>query len=82
MNYTNFLNIERVEDKVTFLYETSYETLCKNIVETRLLENKEILRMKFLFNEFVSIVQQQEGCDASNYSSSPENKIEKKLTLS
>ena len=36
-------------------------------METRLLENKEILRMKFLFNEFVSIVQQQEGCDASNY---------------
>ena len=23
--------------------------------------------MKFLFNEFISIVQQQEGCDASNY---------------
>ena len=67
MNYTNFLNIERVEDKVTFLYETSYEILCKNNVETRLLENKEILQMKSLFNEFVSIVQQQEGCDASNY---------------
>lgn len=67
MNYTNFLNIERVEDKVAFLYETSYEILCKNIVETRLLGNNEILRMKFLFNEFVNIVQQQEGCDASNY---------------
>ena len=36
-------------------------------MEKRLLENNEILRKTFLFNEFVNIVDREEKCDASNY---------------
>jgi hypothetical protein len=63
----NFLHYEPVEDKEEILYEESYQHLCEQVVEKRIITNKEVMLMRKLFDYFVKAVQDTDGLDASNY---------------
>jgi hypothetical protein len=63
----NFLHYEPVEDKEERLYEESYQHLFEQVVEKRIITNKEVMLMRKLFDYFVKAVQDTEGLDASNY---------------
>ena len=49
------------------IYKESYENFCCNIVKARLLQKKEIMRMKLLNQMFMKKVAEVEIIDASNF---------------
>ena len=51
------------------LHEKSYKSFCTNVVEYRIIRNKEILRLTKLNRLFVKEVKDVEGIDASSYKS-------------
>ncbi len=60
----------REEPKTTAndeVYKESYENFCCNIVKPRLLQKKEIIRMKLLNQMFLKKVAEVEGIDASHF---------------
>ena len=70
VNYTNFLVHEKnaPEDQESKnLYQKAYQTFCVEVVENNLIAQKQIKYMTELFNQFVLIVNKEEGLDASNY---------------
>ena len=67
VNYTNFLVHEKnaPEDQESKnLYQKAYQTLCVEVVENNLIGQKQIKYMTELFNQFVLIVNKEEGLDA------------------
>ena len=66
IRYTNFLNYELVKEK-TLLYEESYTYFCPEVVEKRIINDKQIMFMSSLFKEFLKVVLDKEELDASNY---------------
>ena len=70
VNYTNFLVHEKnaPEDQESKnLYQKAYQTFCVEVVENNLIAQKQVKYMTELFNQFVLIVNKEEGLDASNY---------------
>ena len=71
-NYTKFLarGNETKKEKPTSsppMYSRSYEVFCKNIIETEIIENRQIMYMKDLLHKFVSVAHEVENVDASYY---------------
>ena len=66
-SYTNFLNYKLVEDKEERLYEESYQKFCKQVVDKKIITDREVMLMTKLFDCFVKYVQDTEALDASNY---------------
>ena len=71
-NYTKFLtrDNETKNEKSTSsppMYSKSYEVFCKNVIETEIIENREIMYMKDLLHKFVSTAHEVENVHASNY---------------
>ena len=66
-SYTNFLNYKLVEDKEERLYDESYQQFCKQVVEKKIITDKEVMLKTKLFDYFVKFVQDTEGLHASNY---------------
>ena len=48
-------------------YMPSYRAFCTNIIEERLIEGQEILRINKLMQLFVKCVEDTEAADASQY---------------
>jgi hypothetical protein len=51
----------------TLLYEESYTYFCQEVVEKRIINDKQIMFMSSLFKEFLKVVLDKEELDASNY---------------
>ena len=67
MSYTNFLNFEVNDQPSVQLYDESFRIMCDQIVQKKIINDKEVMFMSKLYHEFKKIVSQTEGKDASNY---------------
>ncbi len=72
--YTSFLRHQKDEEttssKPSHLYEKSFDTFCKQFVQTEIIENEGIFFMNKIKDVFVNIVKEEENVDASNYKTS------------
>jgi len=64
------------EDRIK--YDKAFETFCVNVVDKRLIQNKEILLLTFLVKKFNEAVRDVEGVDISYQSSHLKARIGKK----
>ena len=67
MSYTNFSNFEVNDQPPVQLYDESFRIMCDQIVQKKIINDKEVMFMSKLYHEFKKIVSQTEGKDASNY---------------
>jgi len=63
------------EDRIK--YDKAFETFCVNVVDKRLIQNKEILLLTFLVKNFNEAVRDVEGIDISYQSSHLKERIGK-----
>ncbi len=72
--YTSLLRHQKDEEttssKPSHLYEKSFDTFCKQFVQTEIIENEGIFFMNKIKDVFANIVKEEENVDASNYKTS------------
>ncbi len=77
-NYTKFLTRHQLIDceKSVPVYEESFAFFCKEVIEKKIIEHKQIRYLQDLLKQFVNIAEKMENVDASNYRS---NKLKQRL---
>ncbi|XP_032890462.1 uncharacterized protein LOC116981512 isoform X1 [Amblyraja radiata] len=63
---TNFVKMSEQDDEQQ-VYEKSYSSFCKRVIEERIIRGKEILRLAKLNKLFIVEVREVEGLDASSH---------------
>ncbi|XP_041369507.1 uncharacterized protein LOC121383502 [Gigantopelta aegis] len=68
-DYTRFVTTKMCDrsDEDGLQFAKAYELYCTSVIETRMIRNKEILRMSNLIRLFHHYVQKHEGIDPSSY---------------
>ena len=67
-NYTRFLTRKVQEtERCAPQYEKSFEIFCEKVIDTEVINDKQIKYMKDLLQQFVVIAQKTENVDASKY---------------
>ncbi len=81
-NYTRCLSNKyrkKSEEDMNIMYAPSFKIFCMEIVEGRIINGGEVLRITIMKNLFVKIVGDTENCDASHYRNSAlKNRLLKK----
>ena len=68
-SYVRFLH-KREREQATQIYTISFQKLCTELIEEKILKLDKIYHMQQIFANFVNIVHETEGLDASNYKAS------------
>ena len=68
-SYVRFLH-KREREQATQIYTVSFQMLCTELIEEKILKQDKIYHMQQIFANFVDLVHEKEGLDASNYKAS------------
>ena len=75
LKYTSIIRSDsKAEQKSSKKYQQSFEVLCKQFIQTKIIDDDEIFYMTKVKEKFVKIVAEVENEDASNYDMSCLNK--------